>query len=473
MNRLFQMELIEDFWQSPNRNKWLRGIIISGVFLITILLSIIASQSLWLLTLSAVGGLIGLVLLLRWPSLGLVVILLSSFFVSFTGPGGVNASVILIILMAVVFTLDMLVVRKKIIFTHKRLSLSILFFGVSAIFSFLVGQLPWYSFVNRAPIDAQAGGLAIFILSGFAIVIAANVIHHIRLVQVFTWIFVFICALYLSGRLIPALGNVLRLFFQVGAVRSSVFWVWMFVIPFSQAIINTKLSLPVRAALMVFFGAASYVAIVMANDWKSGFLPPLAGIAIIVILLLRKHAIWFIPIGVAIAIYSGRVAIATENYSWFTRIEAWRIVIKLMSVNPLFGLGFGNYYFFTPLIPINGWQVNFNSHNQYIDILAQTGIIGLVTFGWICWEIFKIGWRLRGRAPEGFARAYVYGALGGLVGMLVSGGLVDWILPFVYNIGMSGFRSSVIGWIFLGGLVAIDKITEQNENIVLDGGNHD
>jgi hypothetical protein len=54
----------------------------------------------------------------------------------------------------------------------------------------------------------------------------------------------------------------------------------------------------------------------------------------------------------------------------------------------------------------------------------------------------------------------VYGALGGLAGTLAAGMLGDWILPFVYNIGFSGFRTSVIGWLFLGALIAVQQITE-------------
>jgi hypothetical protein len=36
--------------------------------------------------------------------------------------------------------------------------------------------------------------------------------------------------------------------------------------------------------------------------------------------------------------------------------------------------------------------------------------------------------------------------------------LGDWVLPFVYNVGLAGFRSSMIGWIFLGGLVALETM---------------
>ena len=43
---------------------------------------------------------------------------------------------------------------------------------------------------------------------------------------------------------------------------------------------------------------------------------------------------------------------------------------------------------------------------------------------------------------------------GALVLMLFA----DWILPFVYNIGFSGFQASVLVWLFLGGLVALEQM---------------
>jgi hypothetical protein len=76
----------------------------------------------------------------------------------------------------------------------------------------------------------------------------------------------------------------------------------------------------------------------------------------------------------------------------------------------------------------------------------------------VLWEIGRLGWRLRSRVPAGFAQAYVYGALGGLVGMVVAGIFGDWFLPFFYNVGLMGFRSSVLGWLFLGGLVSLEQM---------------
>jgi O-antigen ligase len=131
---------------------------------------------------------------------------------------------------------------------------------------------------------------------------------------------------------------------------------------------------------------------------------------------------------------------------------------QIIRINPILGLGFGNYYWYTPLFPIRGYAVSFNSHNNYLDIVAQMGLVGLICFLWLIWEVGRLGWRLRERVPGGFAQAYVYGALGGLAGMVFAGMLGDWVLPFFYNVGLSGFRSSVIGWFFLGGLVSLEQM---------------
>jgi hypothetical protein len=36
-------------------------------------------------------------------------------------------------------------------------------------------------------------------------------------------------------------------------------------------------------------------------------------------------------------------------------------------------------------------------------------------------------------------------------------------LPFVYNIGLAGFRASVLGWLFLGGLVSLEQMSRGAE----------
>jgi hypothetical protein len=133
-------------------------------------------------------------------------------------------------------------------------------------------------------------------------------------------------------------------------------------------------------------------------------------------------------------------------------------MLEIIKINPILGLGPANYYWYTPAYSIMGWNVFFNSHNNYIDILAQTGILGLICFLWFFGEMFVLGWRLQFRVPDGFEKAYVYSALGGIAGTLAAAMLGDWVIPFVYNVGLDGLRAAMIGWLFLGGLVALEQI---------------
>jgi O-antigen ligase len=130
---------------------------------------------------------------------------------------------------------------------------------------------------------------------------------------------------------------------------------------------------------------------------------------------------------------------------------------QIFSANPLFGSGFGNYHFYSQLFAIRGWYVTLNSHNNYVDIFVQTGMVGALAFAWFVWEMGALLVRLRGRVTDGFSKGYVNAAIGGFAGMLAVGMLGDWFLPFVYNIGLNGFRASVMGWVFLGGVLVIEK----------------
>jgi O-antigen ligase len=238
----------------------------------------------------------------------------------------------------------------------------------------------------------------------------------------------------------------------------SMFMNWFVALAFGQALINRRLRPILRLALIAAVLLTLYVAYVVLGNWKSGWVPPLVAIGVILFIKYPRRMIFFAPPAILLGWYLAGQVLAAEQYSWTTRLDAWTIVADIAKANPILGLGFGNYYWYVSLIPIRGFFVPFNSHNQYADLFAQMGLLGLVCFLWIFWELGRLGWRLRERVPEGFPRAYVYGVLGGLGGTLVAGALGDWVLPFVYNVGMKGFRASVVAWLFLGGLVALEQM---------------
>jgi O-antigen ligase len=201
-----------------------------------------------------------------------------------------------------------------------------------------------------------------------------------------------------------------------------------------------------------------YVLVVLKFEDKSGWLSVFAGIAAIITARSWRASLALVPVAILAALYLWTELVSTDEYSISTRFDAWLIMGQIIKINPVLGLGFANYYWYTPLFPIRGYAVSFNSHNNYVDIVAQTGLVGLLCLLLFFWQVGWLGWRLREQVPDGFARAYVYGALGGLAGMVVAGMLGDWVLPFFYNVGLNGFRSSMLGWLFLGGLVSLEQM---------------
>jgi hypothetical protein len=449
------IKILSHRWKISISKKWTQ----LGIVLLTVLASIVVpySGSMRILKLIPVmvGGIVILLVLINNINIGFTLILLSGMFIPFTGPGGVNAAVLMVGMLIGLWFMDMLVVKRDFQFIKSRALLPAVIFLAISVISFAMGQIPWFVFANQAPIDAQIGGFAIFALSLGVMVVTAHLIQDIKWLKIIVWIFISLGAVYVFGRLFRL--PVDRIY-QRGFTAGSMFWTWLVALSLSQLVFNSKLNIPIRGLLAVLILATFYDSIVQAYDWKSGWLPPLAVVAVILGLRHPRLILLAIPFALIVAGHLTSELIASDEYSWGTRVDAWIIVLTISQASPLFGLGFSNYYWYTPLFPIRGFRVSFNSHSQYVDLIAQVGLLGLVCFLWVFFEVGRLGWKLKNRLPDGFARSYTYGVLAGVVGTLVAAFLVDWVLPFVYNIGFNGFRASILPWIFFGGLISLEEI---------------
>jgi O-antigen ligase len=440
---------------------WLRASILAGVLCMSVALPLRFGPDRLILLLGLLVACAGVLLFLRLPELGLVTLIVNGLISpSPSLPGGLNFAVLHLLLLIGLWLLRFIVRGRDFQVVPSRANLPLVAMIGVAILSFVVGQLPWFRQASHAPLDAQIGGLLVFILAAGAFWLVANQIKDLRWLERMTWTLILLGALFVIGWVTP-LGQVTSRLFPVGATANAIFWTWLAVMSFSQALLNDNLRWPWRLLAGAICVLTMYVAFVLQYDWKSAWLPPMAGLAAVFIARWPRFGIMM-----AIACYVPAElmtadAIASDEYSYSTRIDAWLIVLNMIKTNPILGFGPANYYWYTPLFRIRGYAVKFNSHNQYLDILAQTGILGLACVLWFFAEIGLIGWRLRNLAPRGFARAYVYGALGGLAGTVASGMLVDWFLPFAYNIGFTGFRTSIFAWMFLGGLVTIQQIVRK------------
>jgi hypothetical protein len=439
--------------KTPNR---LLSLFAIGFLLVNIALAYLALQRQLAIALYLFLGIGIFVLFLRWPPLGLIVASLAGVVVPFLGPSGLNITMILVGLLLGLWLLDMVVYQRQIKLVPSRPLWPLIAFLVVSIISFGIGQLHWFTFVNQAPLGAQLGGLSLVVLSVGTFLLVANQMHDMIWLKRMTWAFLAMAAFsFFTKSILPELGITAGEFLPS---MGSVFIIWLVAIAFSQALINHDLHPIWRFALGGLVLVNIYFHFFLRFDFKSGWVPLFVCIATIIGFRSWRVGLVLFPIGLFLIVILTSGSVASENYSLTTRLEAWTILLQIIKVNPVLGLGFANYYWYTPLFPIQGYDVSFNSHNNYVDIVAQTGLVGLSFFLFFLWRIGKLGWQLRERAPSGFALAYVYGALGGLAGMIVSGMLGDWVLPFFYNVGLNGFRSSMLGWLFLGGLVSLEQM---------------
>lgn len=63
------------------------------------------------------------------------------------------------------------------------------------------------------------------------------------------------------------------------------------------------------------------------------------------------------------------------------RTAIYENAIKLWNTNRWFGIGWGNFKY---MVPDTAWYSGFDVHNCFLQILCETGIIGLVFYAFIC-----------------------------------------------------------------------------------------
>jgi hypothetical protein len=441
--------------------RWIQYAIILAVVVISTAAAYWGSRMILIGLVGAVAGIAGFLTLLRYPNVGFLLLFAGGMFLPFAGPGGFNASILTLILMIGLWFMDMFVVKREFKFVNSAPVQPAFYMLIVCVIAFAMGQIPWFVFANQAPLDAQIGGFAIYFFLVLAMIMTANVIREVRWLKIIVWTFIGLGFIYVLGRTLQL--EIVDRIYAHGVYANSMFWMWMVTLPLSQAIYNNHLTLRSKAVLYGIVALTFYVALIQQNDWKSGWVPAGLVAAVLVGWKFRKVVPFTIPFVLMVVAYLAQELIATDDYSWGTRVDAWLVVLDISRVSPIIGLGFSNYYWYAQIFSIRGYSIKFNSHSQFVDIVAQTGILGLACFMWILFEIGKMAYRLMNQLPEGFAKAYAYGIFASVFGSLMASFLVDWLLPFAYNIGLDGVRASVLPWIFFGGLIAIEQIYLANQ----------
>ncbi|MBE2266809.1 MAG: O-antigen ligase family protein, partial [Anaerolinea sp.] len=98
------------------------------------------------------------------------------------------------------------------------------------------------------------------------------------------------------------------------------------------------------------------------------------------------------------------VNITPENYALVERAAHWQAAIAMATAHPWLGIGFGNYEDAYPAYRLINWEFPLgHAHNYYLNVLAETGMIGLAAYIVLWLSYLGFALRLR-RNPDPLIR---------------------------------------------------------------------
>lgn len=115
-----------------------------------------------------------------------------------------------------------------------------------------------------------------------------------------------------------------------------------------------------------------------------------------------------------------------------SRNEIWRASWRMFAAHPILGVGLGGYWAAIPAFhDASGTMTPQEAHNDYLELLASGGVVGLIIGIGFALIVFKRT-RENLRSPNRFRRAACYGAAIGIAGVAVHS-LVDFGLHTITN----------------------------------------
>jgi O-antigen ligase len=296
----------------------------------------------------------------------------------------------------------------------------------------------------------------VLIISPITMWLYSNHIHKISTLRFILWWFIIIGGIFLFLRL--ATGGVQPPFNAKGQ-----FPTWVGVLALGQLLFNPDLKKWMRLILAGIIGGWIYVTMTLGISWLSGWLPLIGGCMVLIFLYSRKIFTVLLIAGL-IALTINEVAVQSQigaetEESGNTRQEAWDRALAVTARHPLFGTGPAGYHFYFLTTLTGRFQL---SHNNYIDIIAQTGVFGFTIWiilwgciGLVTWRTFRLTQEVGG-FRRGLANSLAASYCCSLVAMMLG----DWVTPFPYTQTLAGIDYTIWAWILPGLTGALYFITK-------------
>jgi putative inorganic carbon (HCO3(-)) transporter len=138
-----------------------------------------------------------------------------------------------------------------------------------------------------------------------------------------------------------------------------------------------------------------------------------------------------------------------------TRVDLWQDAMTLFRDNPVLGTGFNTYAYLGRV----GYYTD--THNYYLKVMVETGVIGLLLFLWLVWRMFALGFRLFRTAEDPFLQALGLGFAVMMIGAVVLNLFGDrWTYMQV-----NGFLWVLLGCVVRGQMI-LQRAQQETETVV-------
>jgi O-antigen ligase len=400
-------------------------------------------------------GLPAAYLVVVYQRFGVLLILAAALFVRFKIPTGTASDVVISMaftgLFVTLWLLPKFVIQRRISLLPTAANKPLLLFMATTAIALIWSNFfrdplvrPWGSF----PI-VQATSTVVILLLGSAFLLIANTIEDPRILKGMVVLF-----------LLASVPGYLGLEF---VQTRGVFTMWVIALAYSQALFNRRLPWWLRLACLGLTALWVEWSLLRRLTWLSSWVPAMVVLALLTFLRSRKLFLILMIVAVAF-LFTQRYVIesafaAEQDESGHTRIDAWAVNWRVTGKHLLFGTGPAGYAaYYMSYWPNEGMA----THNNYVDILAEMGVVGLFFYLWffgaVLWSAYRLFRRLRDRWD--FDTAYTAAVFIGGIGVMIVMGLGDWVIPFAYTQGIEGYDYALYSWLFMGGLYVVERLAQ-------------
>lgn len=114
-----------------------------------------------------------------------------------------------------------------------------------------------------------------------------------------------------------------------------------------------------------------------------------------------------------------------------TRLNLWKTSMKMFQSFPVTGFGEDNFDYYFESFKVPGfYDVNGHPHNDYLNVLVNSGIVGLLTFLSIWVIAIRTGYKTWKHATDPFLRGLAMGGMLAILGFMVGSCFQDYYGTF-------------------------------------------